>query len=58
MEKTQSYEDLIKTIKDYEERFSIIKGLLFYEYGSISNDDLLGFIDKAIPKKVEPKKLD
>ena len=50
-------EELLKIIQDYEERFSIIKGILYFEYGTISNDDLLGLIDKALPKDVQPKKL-
>jgi len=51
-------DELIKIIRDYEERFSIIKGILYFEYGYVSNDDLLGFVDKALPKDIEPKKID
>jgi len=50
-------EELIKIIVDYEKRFEAIRGLLYYEYGYVSNDDLLGFIDKLIPNQVQAKKL-
>lgn len=54
---TMSKKELLKIIRDYEDRFSIIKGILYFEYGYVSNDDLLGFIDKALPKDTKPKKL-
>ncbi|MBW2988403.1 hypothetical protein DRJ48_03975 [Candidatus Woesearchaeota archaeon] len=58
----QNYEDftkeeLITIIKDYEKRFQAIRGLLYYEYGYVSSDDLLGFIDRLIPKGIKARKL-
>ncbi len=50
-------EELLKLIVDYEKRFEAIRGLLYYEYGYVSSDDLLGFIDKLIPKHIKGKKL-
>ena len=50
-------DELLRVIRDYEERFKMIKGILYYEYGSVSNDDLLGFIDRTLPKDIKPKKL-
>ena len=50
-------DELLRIIRNYEERFRMIKGILYYEYGSVSNDDLLGFIDRTLPKDIKPKKL-
>jgi hypothetical protein len=49
--------DLLKVIADLEERFRVIKGLLLFEYGSVSNDDLIGIIHDTVPPYIEPKKL-
>ncbi len=56
--KNMDHEELLKVISDLEERFRVIKGLLLFEYGSISNDDLIGIIHDSIPPYIEPKKLD
>jgi hypothetical protein len=53
-----SKEELIKVVVDFEKRFEAIRGLLFYEYGYISSDDLLGFIDKLIPPHIQAQKLE
>ena len=53
-----SRDELLQVIKDYEQRFQSIRGLLFFEYGYVSSDDLLGFIDKLVPKHIKPKKLE
>ena len=50
-------ENLLTIIQDYEKRFQVIRGLLYYEYGYVSNDDLLGFIEKLIPKHIQAKKI-
>jgi len=39
---------LVDLIMDYEKRFKMISEIMG-SYGSISNDDMLGLIDKAVP---------
>lgn len=45
---TMGRNELIMKLKDYNQRFTIIKGLL-ESYGQMSNDDLIGLIADALP---------
>lgn len=52
-----SRDELLEVVEDFETRFQTIRGLLYYEYGRISSDDLLGFIDRLVPKYIQPRKI-
>lgn len=47
-----SIAELIEIIQTYEKRFQVINELMM-SYGEVSNDDLLGLIQKALPEDVE-----
>ena len=46
--KAMAQGELINLVLDYEKRFKMINEIMS-SYGTISNDDLLGLIDKSIP---------